>query len=61
MAAEKGARYKWFIDFDGNLYVSGGNVIDAEYLLFVEDTDDDGVGELYLLFDQDGNSDFDEY
>lgn len=58
---KKGARYKWFIDFDGNLYVSGGNVIDAEYLLFVEDTDDDEVGELYLLFDQDGNGDFDEY
>ena len=41
------ARYKWFIDLDGNLSVSGGNVIEAEYLLFVEDADNDGQGELY--------------
>ncbi|MEM2194014.1 MAG: CARDB domain-containing protein [Candidatus Methanomethylicia archaeon] len=55
------ARYKWFIDLDGNLHVSGGNVIEAEYLLFVEDTDNDGNGELYLLFDQNNNGDFEEY
>jgi len=55
------ARYKWFIDLDGNLYHSGGNIIGAEYLLFVEDTDDDRVGEIYLLKDQDGDGDFDEY
>jgi subtilase family serine protease len=56
-----GARYKWFIDLDGNLYVSGGNVIEAEYLLFVEDTDNNGQGELYLLYDITGDGKFDEY
>ncbi|MCD6421359.1 MAG: hypothetical protein J7L17_02995, partial [Thaumarchaeota archaeon] len=55
------ARYKWFIDLDGDLYYSGGNIIGAEYLLFVEDTDDDGVGEIYLLKDLDGDGEFDEY
>ena len=34
------ARYKWFIDLHGDLRYSGGNIIGAEYLLFVEDTDD---------------------
>ncbi|MEM3027570.1 MAG: hypothetical protein QW220_02445, partial [Candidatus Bathyarchaeia archaeon] len=42
------ARYKWFIDIDDNLDISGGNVNEAEYLLFVEDTNNDGSGELYL-------------
>jgi len=55
------ARYKWFIDLDNNLYVSGGNVIEAEYLLFVEDTDNNGEGELYLLSDITGDGKFDEY
>ena len=55
------ARYKWFIDLDNNLYISGGNVIEAEYLLFVEDTDDNGYGELYLLRDNNNNGDFEEY
>jgi uncharacterized repeat protein (TIGR01451 family) len=57
----EGARYKWFIDLDNNLYISGGNVIEAEYLLFVEDTDNDGQGELYLLHDNNNNGDFEEY
>jgi len=55
------ARYKWFIDLNGDLHHSGGNIIGAEYLLFVEDTDDDGNGEIYLLKDLDGDGDFDEY
>ncbi len=55
------ARYKWFIDLNGDLSVSGGNVIGAEYLLFVEDTDNDGQGELYLLYDITGDGKFDEY
>ena len=39
-------RYKWFIDFEGDSYISGGSVLGTEYLLFAEDTDpDDGAGE----------------
>lgn len=54
-------RYKWFIDLDDNMYYSGGNVHDAEYLLFVEDTDHNGVGEMYLLFDANNDNNFGEY
>jgi hypothetical protein len=54
-------RYKWFIDVDGSMYYSGGNVYDAEYVLFVEDTDHDGTGEMYLAFDADGDNNFGEY
>jgi len=58
-----GSRYKWFIDLTpgSDLYWSGGNVIGAEYLLFVEDTDGDGTGEMYLLPDTDEDGRFDEY
>ncbi|MGC9345568.1 MAG: CARDB domain-containing protein, partial [Candidatus Bathyarchaeales archaeon] len=52
-------RYKWFIDLDGDMYYSGENIFDAEYLLFVEDTDDDGNGEMYLLYT--ASHSFDEY
>lgn len=54
-------RYKWFIDLDGNMYYSGGNIIDAEYVLFVEDTDHNAFGEMYLLFDANNDNNFDEY
>ena len=54
-------RYKWFIDFEGNLYHSGENIFDAEYLLFVEDTSDDGVTDMYLLHETNGDNNFDEY
>jgi len=54
-------RYKWFIDLDNNMYYSGGNVHDAEYLLFVEDTDHNGVGETYLLLDANNDNNFGEY
>jgi hypothetical protein len=57
----KDGRYKWFIDLDNNMYYSGGNVFDAEYLLFVEDTDHNGVGEMYLLFDANSDNNFGEY
>lgn len=57
----KDARYKWFIDLDGNMYYSGGNTYNAEYVLFVEDTDNNGVGELYLLFDTNNDNKFNEY
>lgn len=55
------ARYKWFIDLDGNLYFSGGNVYDAEYLLFVEDTNQDGNGELFLVSDSNNDGNFGEF
>lgn len=55
------ARYKWFINTTMPLYMSGGNIIGASYLLFVEDTDDDGIGEIYLLEDIEGDGKFDEY
>ncbi len=55
------ARYKWFIDDSGYMYYSGGNVFDAEHLLFVEDTDHDGAGEMYLLHDIDNDDDFGDY
>jgi len=54
-------RYKWFIDLNNNMYYSGGNIYDAEYLLFVEDTDHNGVGEMYLLFDANNDNNFGEY
>lgn len=54
-------RYKWFIDLDGNMYYSGGNTYDAEYLLFVEDTNYNGVGEIYLVSDANGDNNFSEY
>lgn len=45
------ARYKWFIDVgsDLNLYQSGGNILGTDYLLFMEDSNNDGSGEIYLL------------
>lgn len=58
---ENEGRYKWFVDFEGNMYYSGGNVFDAEFLLFVEDTDDDGVGEMYMVSDSDDDNNFGEY
>lgn len=44
-------RYKWYIDVGtgSNLYKSGGNIYGADYLLFVEDTNNDGNGEIYLV------------
>jgi len=57
----KDGRYKWFIDLDGNLYHSGENIFEAEYLLFVEDYDDDGAGEIYLLYEANDDGDFGEY
>lgn len=60
----KDGRYKWFVDFEGDMYNSGGskaNIFESEYLLFVEDTDDDGGGELFLLFDTDNDGDYGEY
>jgi len=55
-------RYKWFIDvgLGLNLYQSGANELGTDYLLFVEDSDDDGNGEIYLL-PANGNDRFTQY
>jgi len=57
---EPESRYKWFIDTDDpyNMKWQGGNVYDAEFLLFVEDSPKpggDGSGDVYLLHDVDGD------
>ena len=61
VAPDGDGRYKWFIDFEGNLTFSGENIFDAEYLLFVEDTDEDASGEMYLLYETNGDNNFGEY
>jgi uncharacterized repeat protein (TIGR01451 family) len=58
--AEPESRYKWFLDANDpyNMAWQGGNVYEAEFLLFVEDTPKpggDGSGEIYLLNDVDGD------
>ena len=55
------ARYKWFIDITGDMKLVGGSFVGAEYILFVEDSDKDGTGEVYLLPDTDGDGKFTEY
>lgn len=60
-SGNKKARYKWFVDLDGNMYHSGENIFNSEYLLFVEDTDDDGFGEMYLVYDTNGDGNLGEY
>lgn len=58
--AEPDGRYKWFIDIDDthNMGQKGGNVFEAEYMLFVEDSPKpggDGIGDIYLLNDVNGD------
>ncbi|MEM2258837.1 MAG: Ig-like domain-containing protein, partial [Candidatus Thermoplasmatota archaeon] len=62
----KECRYQWFIDTDPthNMYRSGSKIVEAEYILLIEDTPNnggDGTGDIYLLFDNDNDGDFDEY
>jgi len=57
---EPECRYKWFIDIDNphNLGTSGGNVYEAEFLFFIEDSPKpggDGIGDIYLLEDLDND------
>jgi uncharacterized repeat protein (TIGR01451 family) len=56
------SRFKWFFDLgQGNpLSISGGSVVGAEYMLFVEDTGGDGAIEVYLL-NAGGDESFSEY
>ncbi|MEM1514076.1 MAG: hypothetical protein QXN45_04255, partial [Candidatus Thermoplasmatota archaeon] len=58
---EKDARYKWFIDLNGDGSIQGGNIIGNEYMFFVEDTNDDGAGDVYLLKDLNGDGMFSEW
>jgi uncharacterized repeat protein (TIGR01451 family) len=45
------SRFKWFFDtgVGSNLHFSGQNILGTEFLLFVEDWDNVGGGEIYLL------------
>jgi len=56
------ARFKWFIDvgLGSNLYLSGGDVRGSDFLLFVEDSDNNGSGEIYLL-PANGNDRYTQY
>ncbi len=56
------ARFKWFIDvgFGSNIHRSGGNILGTDYLLFVEDSDNNGTGDVYLL-PANGNDTFSQY
>lgn len=38
-------KYRWFLDFDGNMYWQGNVLYEAEYLISVQDKNDDGIGE----------------
>jgi hypothetical protein len=42
------SRYKWFFDTDNNFYTQGGTAYNWEYLLYVEDTNGDNIGDVYL-------------
>jgi hypothetical protein len=56
------ARYKWFLDtgLGLNLYQTGGSILGTDFLLFVEDSNNDGSGEIYLL-PANGNDTFSQY
>ena len=56
------ARYKWFLDVGNgpNIYQSGGNILGTDFLLFVEDSDNDGDGDIYLV-PSNGNDSFSQY
>ncbi len=55
------ARYKWFIDINGDGGFSGNSFTGSEYLLFVEDKNEDGAGEVYFLADSDADGQFNEF
>ena len=51
LLGNKDPRYKWFLDVGASPLqsIQGGNVINSDYLLFLEDTNNDNTGEVYLL------------
>ncbi len=55
------ARYKFWFDLDCNANLSGGNLVEGEFLFFVEDINDDNIGEIYLLEDLDNDGMFSEW
>jgi len=57
-----GARFKWLIDvgLGPTLYWSGSNILGSDYMLFVEDSDNDGDTEVYLL-DAQGDDRYAQY
>ena len=57
LATYDDTRYKWFIDLDCDISLTGGTMSGQEYILFVENADDDiaGVGEVYFLNDVNGD------
>ncbi len=62
-ALEPDARYKIFIDTDcpHNMVASGGRIYEAGYILMVEDTNNNQIGDMYLPTDVDNDGDFSEY
>jgi hypothetical protein len=59
---KSGGRYKWFIDITNpsDMHLSGGKIVAADYLVYVEDSDDDGHGDMYILEDTDFDGDFND-
>ena len=55
------ARYKFWFDLDCNAHLSGGNLVEGEFLFFVEDLNDDNIGEIYFLEDLDNDGMFSEW
>jgi len=57
-----GTRFKWLIDvgIGSNMYFSGQNILGSEYILMVEDSDNDGGRDVYLL-DAQGNDNYMQY
>lgn len=57
-----GARFKWLIDvgLGSNMYWSGQNILGSDYILMVEDSDNDGGRDVYLL-DAQGNDKYTQY
>jgi hypothetical protein len=50
-SGNKDSRYKWFVDTNNDMTLpgsSGGTVYNWEYLFYVEDTDNNGTGDIYL-------------
>jgi uncharacterized repeat protein (TIGR01451 family) len=57
-----GARFKWLIDvgLGSNMYWQGQNILGSDYMVFVEDSDNNGSLEVYLL-DAQGNDYYMQY